>query len=117
MRAKQEYVLEENDKGKKTPRKVGMAPVMRRDLEGSAEGQAQLREWEQIRQAMQSVSREWPDAIDSDALFARIEAEISAPAVTEPAEQAPPVLQVVPGGRERRVWGAVATGGGAGGRW
>lgn len=84
--------------------------ALRRDLEGSAEGQAQLREWEQIREAMQSVSREWPDAIDSDALFARIEAEIGAPAVPEPAKQAPAVLRVVPGGRERRVWGAVATG-------
>ena len=84
--------------------------AMRRDLERSAEGMAQLREWEQIREAMQNVSSEWTDAIDSDALFARIEAEISAPAVPEPARQAPPALRVVPGGRERRVWGAVATG-------
>jgi hypothetical protein len=33
MRAKQEYVLETNDKGKQTPRKVGMAPVQRDGME------------------------------------------------------------------------------------
>lgn len=33
MRSKMEYVLEENDKGKKVPRKVGMAPVQRAGLE------------------------------------------------------------------------------------
>ena len=84
--------------------------AVRRDLESSTEGKAQLREWEQIRDAMKTVSSEWSGAIDSDALFARIEAEISAPSVPEPKIVAPPVLRVVPGGRERRVWGAVATG-------
>jgi len=84
--------------------------ALRRDLEGSAEGMTQLREWEQIRDAMKTVSSEWTGAIDSDALFARIEAEISAAAVPEPAVMAPPRLRVVPGGRERRIWGAVATG-------
>jgi len=84
--------------------------AVRRDLQSSAEGKAQLREWEQIRDAMKTVSSEWSGAIDSAALFARIEAEISAPAVPEPKVVAPPVLRVVPGGRERRVWGAVATG-------
>ena len=84
--------------------------AVRRDLQSSAEGKAQLREWEQIRDAMKTVSSEWSGAIDSDALFALIEAEISAPAVPEPKLVAPPVLRVVPGGRERRVWGAVATG-------
>jgi len=84
--------------------------AMRRDLERSSEGKAQIREWEQIREAMQSVSTEWAGAIDSDALFARIEAELGASAVEEPVQQTPPVLRVVPGGRERRVWGAVATG-------
>ena len=84
--------------------------AMRRDLESSTEGKAQLREWEQIREAVQIVSNEWSAEIDSDALFARIEAEISAPAIPEPAEEGPSVLRVVPGGRERRVWGAVATG-------
>ena len=84
--------------------------AMRRDLQSSAEGKAQLREWEQIREAMQSVSSEWADAIDSDALFARIEAEISAPEVPEPVERPPARLRVVPGRRERRVWGTVATG-------
>ena len=53
--------------------------AVRRDLERSPEGKAQLREWEQIREAMQSMSSEWTGAIDSDALFARIEADISAP--------------------------------------
>ena len=33
MRAKQEYVLEANDKGKQQPRKVGMAPVQREGME------------------------------------------------------------------------------------
>ncbi|CAG4900527.1 ATP-binding protein [Paraburkholderia saeva] len=33
MRSKQEYVLETNDKGKQTPRKVGMAPVQREGME------------------------------------------------------------------------------------
>jgi hypothetical protein len=33
MRAKQEYVLETNDKGKQTPKKVGMAPVQRDGME------------------------------------------------------------------------------------
>ena len=79
--------------------------ALRRDLEGSAEGMTQLREWEQIRDAMKTVSSEWTGAIDSDALFARIEAEISAAAVPEPAVMAPPRLRVVPGGRERRIWG------------
>lgn len=33
LRAKAEYVIEENDKGKKVPRKVGMAPVFREGVE------------------------------------------------------------------------------------
>jgi hypothetical protein len=33
MRAKTEYVLEENDRGKKVPKKVGLAPVQRDGLE------------------------------------------------------------------------------------
>lgn len=33
MRSKMEYVIEENDKGKKVPRKIGMAPVQRDGLE------------------------------------------------------------------------------------
>lgn len=33
MRAKQDYVLEINDKGKQTPKKVGMAPVQREGME------------------------------------------------------------------------------------
>ena len=33
MRAKQEYVLETNDKGKQMPKKVGMAPVQREGME------------------------------------------------------------------------------------
>lgn len=33
MRSKMEYVLEENERGKKVPRKVGMAPVMRQGVE------------------------------------------------------------------------------------
>lgn len=33
MRTKMDYVIEENDKGKKVPRKVGMAPIQREGLE------------------------------------------------------------------------------------
>jgi anti-sigma factor RsiW len=91
--------------------------AVRRSLEGSPDGAAQLREWEQLRHAMQSVSADWAGELDSDALFARIESEISAPVVPiepsrqePPAKQEPPALRVVPGGRERRVWGGVATG-------
>jgi anti-sigma factor RsiW len=80
--------------------------AVRRSLEGSPEGMAQLRDWKQLREAMKSASKDWAGEIDSDALFARIEAEISTPVV--PIEQ--PALRVVPGGRERRVWGGVATG-------
>jgi anti-sigma factor RsiW len=81
--------------------------AVRRDLESSAEGAAQLQEWKRIREAMKGVSKEWTGALDSDALFARIEADIARP---EAPVVAPPVLRVVPGSRERRVWGAVATG-------
>jgi len=84
--------------------------AVRRDLESSAEGMAQLREWNRIRDAMKGTSREWSGALDSDALFARIEADIARPAASDAPVVAPPVLRVVPGSRERRVWGAVATG-------
>lgn len=33
LRSKSEYVIEDNDKGKKTPRKIGMAPVFRDGIE------------------------------------------------------------------------------------
>ena len=33
MRSKQDYVLEQNDKGKSTPRKVGLAPIQREGME------------------------------------------------------------------------------------
>ena len=33
MRSKTEYIIEENDKGKKVPRKIGMAPVQREGLD------------------------------------------------------------------------------------
>jgi anti-sigma factor RsiW len=85
--------------------------AVRRSLEGSAEGAAQLRDWEQLRKAMKSVSADWAGELDSDALFARIESEISAPVVPiGQSRQEQPALRVVPGGRERRVWGGVATG-------
>lgn len=84
---------------------------VRRSLESSPEGAAQLREWERLREAMKTVSADWAGALDSDALFARIEADIAAPVVPiEPPKQEQPALRVVPGGRERRVWGGVATG-------
>jgi negative regulator of sigma E activity len=95
--------------------------AMRRSLEGSAEGAAQLRAWGQLRAAMKETSATWAGQIDSDALFARIEAEIGAaqssdqsprPALQpEDAVVPPPVpLRPVPARRERRIWAAVATG-------
>jgi len=85
--------------------------ALRRSLEGSPDGVAQLREWERLRNAMKSVSADWAGELDSDALFARIESDISAPVVPiQQPKQAPPALRVVPGGRERRVWGGMATG-------
>ncbi len=85
--------------------------ALRRSLEESPESMAQLREWEQLREAMQTASGEWTGALDSDALFARIEAELAVPdAPVAPIEPAVRALRVVPGGRERRIWGAVAGG-------
>jgi anti-sigma factor RsiW len=85
--------------------------AVRRELECSPEGAAQLHEWEQLRSAMKRVSTAWAAEIDSDPLFARIESDIAAPVVPiERAKPEPPALRVVPGGRERRVWGGVATG-------
>jgi anti-sigma factor RsiW len=84
--------------------------AVRRSLEASPEGSAQLREWEQLRVAMKSVSADWAAQIDSDALFARIEADLSAPVIPIDRPVPPPVFREVPGGRERRVWGAAAIG-------
>ncbi len=85
--------------------------AVRRSLEGSPEGAAQLREWEQLRAAMKNATTDWAGEIDSDALFTRIESEISVPvAPIERPKPERPALRVVPGGRERRVWGGVATG-------
>ena len=85
--------------------------AVRRSLEGSPQGAAQLREWEQLRSAMKGVAADWVGELDSDALFGRIESEISAPVVRiEQPKPEQPALRVVPGGRERRVWGGVATG-------
>ncbi|MGB8330225.1 MAG: hypothetical protein WCE62_08860 [Polyangiales bacterium] len=85
--------------------------AVRRSLEGSPIGMEQLRQWERLREAMQSVSAGRAGTIDSDALFARIQSEISTPAAPA-ARSAPerPALRVVPGARERRIWGAVAMG-------
>ena len=85
--------------------------AVRRSLESSPEGSAQLRDWEQIREAMRSASADWAGELDSDALFARIEADISvAPVISIDRAVQPAALRAVPGIRERRVWGAVATG-------
>lgn len=77
--------------------------AMRRSLEGSPDQAAQVAEWEQLRDAMQSASAKRAGEIDSDALFARIEQQLDVP-----EEQ--PALRVLPGGRERRVWGGMAAG-------
>ena len=85
--------------------------ALRRSMESTPEGMAQIREWAQIREAIQTASADWTGEIDSDSLFARIEAEVSAPVIPiEPARRAKQPVRAVPGGRERRVWGAVAAG-------
>ncbi len=84
--------------------------AVRRSLEASPEGSAQLREWEQLRVVMKSVSADWGAQIDSDALFARIEADLSAPVIPIDRPAPAPAFREVPGGRERRVWGAAAIG-------
>lgn len=87
--------------------------ALRRELQSSEEAMAQLRQWEQLSDTLQRTSRDWAGAIDSDALFERIEAEIAsleAPRPRDAAAAAPPRLRVVPGGRERRVWGVAAVG-------
>ena len=76
---------------------------VRRSLDGSPDRAAQVAEWDRLRAAMQNASAEWAGDIDSNALFARIEQQIHTP-----EEQ--PALRVLPGGRERRVWGAMAAG-------
>lgn len=84
--------------------------ALRLSLEASPEGSAQLREWEQLRAAMKNVSADWSGQIDSDALFARIEADLSAPVIPIDRPAPKPELREVPGSRERRVWGAAAIG-------
>jgi len=87
---------------------------LRREAGSSAEASAELRQWTRMREALQDVSERWSRQIDSDALFARIEAEIETGTDTDeqpPANEARPIeLRVVPGSRERRIWGGLATG-------
>ncbi len=80
---------------------------VRRSLESSPEGMAQLREWERLREAMKNVSAEWAGDVDSDALFARIEAEIEAPVIPiERAAEKRPAERAAPARTRRRAWGA-----------
>ncbi|MGB5413373.1 MAG: hypothetical protein WBN01_01910, partial [Polyangiales bacterium] len=67
--------------------------ALRRSLEASPEGSAQLREWEQLRVAMKSVSADWAGQIDSDALFARIEADLNAQVIPIDRPVAPPAFR------------------------
>lgn len=88
---------------------------LRRELGASPESREELRQWSEVRKAMQTASSEWSAELDSDALFARIEAKLEPPAVVdiprrEPAQSKPAQLRVVPGGREKRIWGGIATG-------
>lgn len=88
---------------------------LRRELETSPVGQEELRQWSEVREAMKAASVDWTAALDSDALFARIEAELESPAAADrpnvvPIERPKRELRVVPGGREKRIWGGVATG-------
>lgn len=86
--------------------------ALRRDLERSPEKVAELEELERLRSAMQEGARRWSGTLDSEALFARIEAdlreeqELSRPT----AESFAPRLRVFRGGAGRRVWGGLAAG-------
>ena len=89
--------------------------AVRQSLESSEELATELEQWGQLRESMQRISSEWAEGVDSEALFARIESELEAPAArpsitTSAMPSAPPPLRVVPGGRERKVWGAMAGG-------
>jgi len=77
--------------------------AVRRSLEDSPDQAAQVAEWEQLRNAMQSASAKRAGEIDSDALFARIGQQLD-------VHEEQPALRVLPGGRERRVWGGMAAG-------
>jgi len=84
---------------------------MRQSLQSSPAAMTRLREWELVREAMKSASTGWAKNIDSDALFARIEAEISTPVIPiEQVNRVRPSPRAIPGARNRRVWGALATG-------
>lgn len=85
--------------------------AIREVLQRSPEGGAEIASWQMIRDGMQEAAMGWNADLDSDALFACIEAEIGAPTeAPAPARPSSPELRVVPGGRERRVWGGVAAG-------
>ena len=89
---------------------------LRRMLEGTSEGMEELRQWERIREGMQGAAQQWTADLNSDALFARIEAAIAEKPESIDVENAAPrvygprPLRVVPGGRERRIWGGVTVG-------
>lgn len=85
--------------------------AVRAMLEGSPESAKDLASWQRIRDGIEEAASTWRGELDSDALFSRIEAELAAPeAVTPSSRPSVPELHVVPGGRERRVWGGVAVG-------
>ncbi|MEM8608905.1 MAG: zf-HC2 domain-containing protein [Myxococcota bacterium] len=86
--------------------------AVRRHLEASPDGARELAQWQTIRDGIQAASAEWQGELDSDVLFARIEAEIESTSnVTplRPHDAAPPV-ESAPSSRERRVWGGVVAG-------
>ena len=89
---------------------------LRRELEASPAGRLELRQWAEVRDAMQAASQQWSAELDSDALFARIAADLEPSAVAEPPANVVPIerpnveLRAVPGGREKRIWGGVAAG-------
>lgn len=84
---------------------------VRRRLEKSPEDAADVAAWQAIRDGMQGLSAEWRGELDSDALFARIEAEIAEDSnVTAIRPEGTAPAKAVVGRRERRVWGGVAAG-------
>ncbi len=85
--------------------------AVRELVESSPEHLKTLGQWNELGDAMRATSDTWGDTIDSDALFSRIEAELEgSKSVSPPAPGVVPIRRAVPGRRERRIWGGVATG-------
>lgn len=96
MRAKTEYVLETDQKGKQVPRKVGMAPVQREGMEYEFDLVVDL-DWEHVA----AVSKSRCTAVES-AVWRRPGADAIAPFVAWLTDGAPFVAPITPPSAEER---------------